>query len=156
MAEPFGWAEHSSAKKWFGSAETGFGRSLDVKDSFALNPAMAKKLLLTSLKDYMCSQNMRYIKTKYLDEIVSQVEAALKRQNDTDSTSTSEESSDDSLGDVDVEADDCVICFEEMSENVEALTLSLCGHQYHETCIRRWMEESRKDCPLCRGEVVIA
>ena len=28
LAEPFGSAEHSSAKKWFGSAETGFGRSL--------------------------------------------------------------------------------------------------------------------------------
>ena len=31
LAEPFGLAEHSSAKKRFGSAETGFGRSLEMR-----------------------------------------------------------------------------------------------------------------------------
>lgn len=42
---------------------------------------------------------------------------------------------------------DCIICWDDMSHG--ELTVLCCGHRYHDTCIRPWMELN-SSCPLCR------
>ena len=42
---------------------------------------------------------------------------------------------------------DCIICWDDMLQG--ELTVLCCGHRYHATCIRPWMELN-SSCPLCR------
>lgn len=41
----------------------------------------------------------------------------------------------------------CTICFAPMAEN--EMTLTNCGHVFHEACLRRWRER-QTTCPKCR------
>lgn len=51
--------------------------------------------------------------------------------------------------------EECSICKHTFEQGNQTSILS-CQHLFHETCIKRWLIESkRKDCPLCRKIVVI-
>lgn len=43
--------------------------------------------------------------------------------------------------------EDCVICQENMEENI--VKLNNCSHKFHENCIVDWLIRKR-DCPICR------
>lgn len=45
----------------------------------------------------------------------------------------------------------CIICLEKFELKKYAKLLP-CGHYYHETCIKCWLDE-RKTCPCCRKDV---
>lgn len=46
---------------------------------------------------------------------------------------------------------ECTICYEEFEWHKYAKILP-CGHFYHETCIKCWLEKG-KTCPYCRKKV---
>ena len=43
--------------------------------------------------------------------------------------------------------DECVICFEKFNKKDNIILR--CDHQYHRTCLKRWVKE-QDNCPLCR------
>ena len=43
-----------------------------------------------------------------------------------------------------------MICFGQFVEDEELIVLP-CGHEYHEHCIRTWLER-KSTCPLCRKD----
>lgn len=45
---------------------------------------------------------------------------------------------------------ECVICLEEMSVGLSAIT---CGHIFHERCIDMWLSK-KYQCPICGTEVL--
>jgi hypothetical protein len=45
----------------------------------------------------------------------------------------------------------CAVCVEEYSDGDELIGL-VCGHVYHDPCIREWLLK-HKECPLCRHDV---
>ena len=47
--------------------------------------------------------------------------------------------------------DDCIICFDDYSENNKCSEL-YCGHKFHNSCIREWILH-REVCPLCNTEL---
>lgn len=42
--------------------------------------------------------------------------------------------------------DDCIICFDTLSDKYMILS---CGHKYHKCCIKKWIKE-KINCPICR------
>ena len=49
--------------------------------------------------------------------------------------------------------DECVICLEDLKENIVILN---CKHRYHYSCIQKWFFKiERLSCPMCRGEAEI-
>ena len=48
--------------------------------------------------------------------------------------------------------DDCIICFDDYSENNKCSEL-YCGHTYHTSCIKKWMNY-REICPLCNTKLI--
>ena len=44
----------------------------------------------------------------------------------------------------------CAICMEELGSPIEACP---CGHVYHKSCIREWIQQKRI-CPQCKGDAV--
>ena len=44
----------------------------------------------------------------------------------------------------------CVICFEELEE--EVVRLENCEHKFHKKCIKTWLKE-KPICPICRTEI---
>lgn len=54
--------------------------------------------------------------------------------------------SDDTLPIIEFRDEQCVVCLNPMSLMDEAVLV--CGHVYHEQCIRNWLERSGK-CPHC-------
>lgn len=50
-----------------------------------------------------------------------------------------------------LEDDICSICIEPI-EVGDIITITLCEHQYHNTCIRQWLKYSMI-CPLCRRDL---
>lgn len=44
----------------------------------------------------------------------------------------------------------CVICFEELEE--EVVRLENCEHKFHKKCIKTWLKE-KPICPTCRTEI---
>ncbi|VDI46458.1 E3 ubiquitin-protein ligase RNF13 [Mytilus galloprovincialis] len=49
--------------------------------------------------------------------------------------------------------DTCPICLEEFVEN-EQLWILPCKHEFHISCIKSWLEESKYSCPMCKGMVI--
>ena len=48
------------------------------------------------------------------------------------------------------EFDECVICLEDLKENIVILN---CKHRYHYSCLQRWFIKKKSlSCPMCRGE----
>jgi len=44
----------------------------------------------------------------------------------------------------------CPICLN--YDDLPRLTLT-CGHQFHEKCIKQWLDRNMRSCPTCRGQV---
>lgn len=44
----------------------------------------------------------------------------------------------------------CSICYEYIE--IDCIRLQVCKHQYHYTCIKRWLSKSN-ECPLCRQRI---
>ncbi|KAG0497011.1 hypothetical protein HPP92_001702 [Vanilla planifolia] len=47
----------------------------------------------------------------------------------------------------------CVICLSGIREGDE-IRKPRCSHLFHRSCLDRWIEQRRVDCPLCRGPLV--
>lgn len=49
----------------------------------------------------------------------------------------------------------CPICLNDNRENTKIAKLA-CGHEFHESCVTRWLEENLESgCPLCRAPCTI-
>jgi len=46
-------------------------------------------------------------------------------------------------------AHDCSICLDKLDGEIDDIARMVCGHQYHATCLYRWLDKSI-NCPLCR------
>jgi E3 ubiquitin-protein ligase RLIM len=46
----------------------------------------------------------------------------------------------------------CYICLSEYEEGDKIRVLP-CHHEYHMTCVDKWLKEIHGVCPLCRGDV---
>ncbi|KAL5546188.1 hypothetical protein UlMin_005875 [Ulmus minor] len=44
----------------------------------------------------------------------------------------------------------CVICLEEYKNMDDVGTLKTCGHDYHVSCIKKWLS-MKNSCPICKG-----
>lgn len=55
-----------------------------------------------------------------------------------------------------VEVDDSEICSICLCEYVNGETMGIleCGHEFHATCIEQWLLRGKKNCPICRSEVL--
>lgn len=42
----------------------------------------------------------------------------------------------------------CAICYEDFGDNQKVKFLRECKHEYHETCINKWLENEKR-CPVC-------
>ena len=49
--------------------------------------------------------------------------------------------------------DQCSICFEKFERRQKIKTLKKCSHEYHSSCIDKWLIEQKK-CPMCNEEVL--
>eukprot|EP00929_Paragymnodinium_shiwhaense_P050367 TRINITY_DN25352_c0_g1_i1.p1 TRINITY_DN25352_c0_g1~~TRINITY_DN25352_c0_g1_i1.p1 ORF type:complete len:322 (+),score=44.22 TRINITY_DN25352_c0_g1_i1:144-1109(+) len=49
-------------------------------------------------------------------------------------------------------ADRCIVCQEDFQPGETVEKLSVCGHTFHGSCIRRWLRQT-SHCPLCREHV---
>ncbi|XP_068650122.1 uncharacterized protein [Aristolochia californica] len=50
------------------------------------------------------------------------------------------------------EAAQCYICLVEYEEG-DCMRILPCHHDFHQTCIDKWLKEIHRICPLCRGDV---
>ncbi|KAG8100931.1 hypothetical protein GUJ93_ZPchr0164g26839 [Zizania palustris] len=50
------------------------------------------------------------------------------------------------------EAAQCYICLVEYAEG-ECVRILPCNHEFHLTCVDKWLKEIHRVCPLCRGDV---
>ncbi|XP_010275185.1 PREDICTED: uncharacterized protein LOC104610322 isoform X2 [Nelumbo nucifera] len=50
------------------------------------------------------------------------------------------------------EAAQCYICLVEYEEG-DSMRILPCHHEFHQTCIDKWLKEIHRVCPLCRGDV---
>ncbi|CAK9180023.1 unnamed protein product [Ilex paraguariensis] len=50
------------------------------------------------------------------------------------------------------EAAQCYICLVEYEEG-DSVRILPCHHEFHRTCIDKWLKEIHRICPLCRGDV---
>ncbi|KAG8639394.1 hypothetical protein MANES_14G138100v8 [Manihot esculenta] len=55
-------------------------------------------------------------------------------------------------GSDDVEVEQCYICLSEYEEGDKIRVLP-CHHEYHMSCVDKWLKEIHGVCPLCRGDV---
>lgn len=51
------------------------------------------------------------------------------------------------------EEGNCVICLEEYKNMDDVGTLKSCGHDYHVTCIKKWLS-MKNVCPICKASVM--
>lgn len=61
-------------------------------------------------------------------------------------------------GEEDGRSDSCAICLGKMVASpatIDALKpqVLLCGHVYHRTCLRSWLDKESFSCPICRASV---
>ncbi|GMJ16028.1 hypothetical protein HRI_005272000 [Hibiscus trionum] len=52
----------------------------------------------------------------------------------------------------DDEAGQCYICLVEYEEG-DSMRILPCNHEFHRTCIDKWLKEIHRVCPLCRGDI---
>ncbi|GKU95983.1 hypothetical protein SLEP1_g9269 [Rubroshorea leprosula] len=50
------------------------------------------------------------------------------------------------------EAAQCYICLVEY-EDGDSLRILPCNHEFHKSCIDKWLKEIHRVCPLCRGDI---
>ncbi|KAI3983872.1 hypothetical protein MKX01_011580 [Papaver californicum] len=50
------------------------------------------------------------------------------------------------------EAAQCYICLVEYEEG-DCMRILPCHHEFHQTCVDKWLKEIHRVCPLCRGDV---
>ncbi|KAK7852681.1 receptor like proteiny region [Quercus suber] len=50
------------------------------------------------------------------------------------------------------EAAQCYICLVEYEEG-DSLRILPCHHEFHRTCVDKWLKEIHRVCPLCRGDI---
>ena len=43
---------------------------------------------------------------------------------------------------------DCVICFDEIIEDLEIIKLFKCNHIFHKDCIKKWLTTVSNKCPI--------
>lgn len=48
----------------------------------------------------------------------------------------------------------CSICYEEFCDGSPLQVTTVCGHQYHRECIRKWLDK-HTTCPLCRTDIAV-
>jgi len=48
---------------------------------------------------------------------------------------------------------ECPICLEKFNKNEKIIELS-CKHNYHDKCIKEWMNNNNNSCPNCRGNII--
>ncbi|CAA7047039.1 unnamed protein product [Microthlaspi erraticum] len=55
----------------------------------------------------------------------------------------------------DLEPESCAICLEKLSESKTNPISKLpgCTHEFHETCVIKWLDRQHDSCPLCRESV---
>ena len=46
----------------------------------------------------------------------------------------------------------CSICLEKYKINETIIKLN-CKHEFHKECLEKWLQNDKKDCPLCRSEI---
>jgi hypothetical protein len=51
-----------------------------------------------------------------------------------------------------VEVEQCSVCRDGMVES-EVLQLAECRHRFHLHCIRTWLTNGYRNCPLCRAQL---
>ncbi|KIP04369.1 hypothetical protein PHLGIDRAFT_19992 [Phlebiopsis gigantea 11061_1 CR5-6] len=49
--------------------------------------------------------------------------------------------------------DKCGICLTEFKDAEVACLGTRCPHAFHEYCLKRWVVQGKRMCPLCRAEV---
>ncbi|KAK0590915.1 hypothetical protein LWI29_033193 [Acer saccharum] len=50
------------------------------------------------------------------------------------------------------EAAQCYICLVEYEED-DSVRILPCHHEFHRTCVDKWLKEVHRVCPLCRGDI---
>ena len=130
------------------------------EDVPSLSHSQAKHLLSLSLEGTPEESCTRYIPTKHLDDIFARARGILAGSAAAGDDATADNHNDDGDDGVDDNDDDgvdeCSICFEDLVDaNYEVLVP--CGHEFHWACITNWFNRKikRRDCPMCRGEVVL-
>ena len=53
----------------------------------------------------------------------------------------------------DCEEDSCSICFDNFEKFQKIKKLKNCGHEYHSSCIKKWLTEEKR-CPVCNEDVL--
>ncbi|MFC1841653.1 macro domain-containing protein [Candidatus Dependentiae bacterium] len=48
----------------------------------------------------------------------------------------------------------CMVCLEEITDKTDEydnrVKFLICGHPFHKGCIRQWLKENQKKCPICK------
>lgn len=50
-------------------------------------------------------------------------------------------------------AADCAICLDLIDIGDQEQRMHACTHRFHSHCIRKWLDERKRDCPVCRAVV---
>ena len=53
----------------------------------------------------------------------------------------------------DCEESSCSICFDNFERAQKIKKLKNCGHEYHSTCITKWLKDEKR-CPVCNKDVI--
>nr|GFC83687.1 hypothetical protein [Tanacetum cinerariifolium] len=48
---------------------------------------------------------------------------------------------------------DCVICLEVYKEKETIRVVEPCNHLYHTYCIKKWLFNNNRSCPMCRNHI---
>lgn len=47
----------------------------------------------------------------------------------------------------------CSVCQDDFASMQRVKILTVCGHEYHDTCINKWLENEKR-CPVCNKNAV--
>ncbi|XP_071942382.1 uncharacterized protein [Antedon mediterranea] len=51
--------------------------------------------------------------------------------------------------------DICAVCHEDVNADIEKLNKLECGHLFHDSCIKQWIQTRERTCPLCRTFILL-